>query len=172
MEGVGIFHNEFATPHQTKSGTNLIAEFALYLIQIDGQLPVGAQQIGGQICDHFLMGRPQSQLAPLTIFQMEHDALPCGVAGPTAAALPQLRRLKLGQQGFKGSGAVHLLTHHPGNLLEHPPHQGEIGVDARGNPADVAGAKQQLVRGNLSLRRIVAERHQHQAGDAHSRSFR
>ena len=37
---------------------------------------------------------------------------------------------------------------------------------------DVAGAKQQLVRGNLSLRRIVAERHQHQAGDAHGRSFR
>ena len=60
MEGVGIFHNEFATTHQAEAGTNLIAEFALYLIQIDWQLPIRTQQIGGQICDHLLMGRPQA----------------------------------------------------------------------------------------------------------------
>ncbi len=75
------------------------------------------------------MGRTKPQFSALAVFEVEHDPLASGVALPTPALLPELSRVQLRQQGFLGAGAVHLLAHHGGDLLQHPPHQGEVGVD-------------------------------------------
>ena len=167
VEGIGVFHDEFAPPHQAKPRPDLIAEFGLDLVEVHRQLPVGAQQVPGQGGDHLFMGGAQSQFAALAVLQVEHDPLAVGVAGPTATALPKLSGLQLGQQRFQGAGGVQLLAHHGGNLLQHPPEQGQIGIDATAHAADVTGPQQQLVGGDLRLGRVVPKRHQHQAGDAH-----
>ena len=167
VEGIGVLHDELAPPHQAKPRPDLIAEFGLDLIEIHRQLPVGAQQIRRQGGDHLLMGGAQPQVATLAILQVEHDPLAVGVAGPAAAALPELGGLQLGQQGFQGAGGIELLAHHGGDLLQHPPEQGQIGVDAAAHAADVTGPQQQLVGGDLRFGRVVPKRHQHQAGDAH-----
>ena len=41
-EAVGVLHNELAAAHQAKAGTELVAELVLNVIQVDGQLLIGA----------------------------------------------------------------------------------------------------------------------------------
>ena len=57
------------------------------------------------------MGGSQPQGSALAVLEVKHDPLACGVARPAATALPELRRMQLGQQGFQRPGRVHLLTH-------------------------------------------------------------
>ena len=45
VEGVGVLHDEFASPHQTETGPDLIAKLGLNLIKIHRQLTVGTQQV-------------------------------------------------------------------------------------------------------------------------------
>jgi len=129
MEGIGIFHDEFAATHQAEARTDFISEFRLYLIEVDGQLAVGAQQISSQGCDHLFMGGAKPKLPVLAILQVKHDSFTGCVTRPAATALPQLRGLQLGQQGFEGPGRIHLLAHNRRHLAQHPPHQGQIGVN-------------------------------------------
>ena len=170
MEGIGVLHDEFATAHQAETGPDLIAELGLDLIQADRQLPVGAQQVGRQLGDHLLMGGAEPQGAILAVDQVEHDPLPGGVAIPAATAAPEVGGLQLGQQGFKGVDGRHLLANDGGDLLEHPPQQGQVGEDSRRQPPHVARPEQQFVGGDLRFGRVVPKRHQHEAGDAHGES--
>ena len=96
MKGVGIFHDEFTPPHQAEPGADLIPELRLHLVYVHGKLPVGAQQLARQAGDHLLMGRSQTQFAPLAVFQVKHDPFTGGVPLPTATALPELRGVQLG----------------------------------------------------------------------------
>ena len=41
-EAVGVLHDELAAAHQAKAGTELVAELVLNVIQVDGQLLIGA----------------------------------------------------------------------------------------------------------------------------------
>ena len=75
------------------------------------------------------MGGAKPKLPVLAILQVKHDSFTGGVARPATTALPQLRGLQLGQQGFEGPGGIHLLAHNGRHLAQHPPHQGQIGVN-------------------------------------------
>ena len=167
VEGIGVLHDEFAPTHQAEAGTDLIAKLGLNLVEVHRKLLVGPQQISSQGRDHFLVGRTQTQLPPLAVLEVEHDPLAVGVARPTAAALPELRRLELGQKRLQGSGRIELLTNNRRDLLKNAPEEGQIGVNPTADPADVPGPEQQFVGGDLSLGGVVPQRHQHQAGDAH-----
>ena len=101
---------------------------------------------------------------------MEHDPFTRGIASPATTALPEIGRLQLGQEGLQGAGGIHLLAHDGGDLLQYAPEQRQIGVDSRPEATDVAGPDQQLMGGDFGLRRVIPQRHQHQAGDAHERS--
>ena len=117
------------------------------------------------------MGGAEAQFPTLSILQVEHDAFTGRVAGPAAAALPEIGRLQLRQQGFQGARCIHLLAHDGGDLLQHTPKKGKVGVDPRPQSADVTGPQQQLVGGYFGFGRIIAQRHQHEAGDAHDPSI-
>ena len=172
MEGVGVFHDEFPPPHQAEAGADLIAKLGLDLIQVDWQLAVGADQVRRQGGDDLFVGGSQPLFPALAIGEVEHDAFPRRVAGPTAAALPKVGGLELGQQHFQGACAIHFLAHDLGDLLQDTPEQGQVGIDAGANAACVAGSQQQFVRNNLRLSRIIPQRHQQQAGDAHGQQWR
>ena len=117
VEGVGVLHDEFAPPHQTEAGADLIAELGLNLIKIHRQLPVGTQQVCRQGRDHLLVGGAEAQFPALAILQVKHDAFAGRVAGPAATPLPEIGWLQLRQQGFQGACLIHLLPHNGGDLL-------------------------------------------------------
>ncbi len=110
VERIGVLHDEFAPTHQTEAGTNLIAKLGLHLIQVDRELPVGTKQISGECRDDLLVGRAETELATLTVLKVKHDPLAVGVPGPAPAALPELRRLELGQERLQGTRRVEFLA--------------------------------------------------------------
>ena len=71
MKGVGVFHREFACPHNTKSRATFIAELGLYLIKIGRQLTVAIYLVAHQIGDYFLMRRPKAEIALMPICKSE-----------------------------------------------------------------------------------------------------
>ena len=129
MEGIRILHDEFTATHQPESGANLIPELGLDLIKVHGELPVGAQHLPRQAGDHLFMGGSKAKLATLTVFQVEHDSFPCGVALPPPTALPEFRGVQLGQECFQGTGAIHFFADDRGDALQHLPHHRQIGID-------------------------------------------
>ncbi len=167
VEGVGVLHDELPAPHQAEAGPDLITELGLDLIQADRQLAVGAQQVGRQLGHHLFVGGAEPQGTLLAVNEVKHDSLPGGVAVPAAAAAPEIGGLELGKQGLEGVDGDHLLPDDRGDLLKHPPEQGQVGEDSGRQTPHVAGPEQELVGGDLRFGRIVAKRHQHQAGDAH-----
>ena len=79
-----------------------------------------------------------------------------------AAALPELERLDDREQHLLGAGRVHLLPDDLLDLAQHPVAERQPGVDARRDPADVAGPDEQPVAVDLGVGRVVAQRAQEQ----------
>ena len=118
MEAVRVLHDELAAAHEAEAGTALVAVLHLDLIQVQRELPVGAQLIAHQIGDDFLMGGSQAQAEPMTVVKAHHFGTVCI---PTAAFRPQLSRLKDGHAHFLGTGGVHFLTDDLLDLPDHAP---------------------------------------------------
>ncbi len=69
VEGVRILHDELARPHDPEPRSDLVAEFGLNLIKVDGQLLVAADLPAGDIRDHFLMGGTETEIALVAVFE-------------------------------------------------------------------------------------------------------
>ena len=71
MEGVGVFHQEFASAHHAETRADFVAEFALDLEEVDGQLFVRAQVAAHQIGNHFFVRRPQAVVALVAVLDAQ-----------------------------------------------------------------------------------------------------
>ncbi|MNI10208.1 hypothetical protein D3C73_633110 [compost metagenome] len=150
VKRVGILHQELSPPHQTGTGTALIAEFGLDLIDGNWQFPVRANFAPHKRSDDLFMGWPQHKFTVMTVaqlhqfFSVDLIALRC---------LPQLCRLHGRHQHFLRTGGVHFLPHDSFNLAQDPPPQGQIRINSGCQLADISGTQQQLVVNGLRLRR-------------------
>jgi hypothetical protein len=70
--------------------------------------------------------------------------------------LPELARVERGQQELLAD-LVHLLAHDGDDLVQRALAEKEIVVNARAQLADIAGAEQEFVAGDLGVRRSLAE---------------
>jgi hypothetical protein len=109
------------------------------------------------------VGRTKAELPPVPILKVKHDAFAGCVPRPASALLPEFRRLQLGEECFQGTRGVELFPHNRGHVLQHPPQQGQVGVDAAAHPSDVAAPKQQPVGWDLGFGGVIPKRHQHQS---------
>ena len=154
-EAVGVLHDELATAHQAKAGTELVAELVLNVVQVDGQLFVGAQLIAHQGRDGLLVGGTQDELATMTVVKA-HKLLAIGV--DAAGLAPQLGVDHDRHHKLLGAGSVHLVAHDVLDLTDRAPGKRQVGIQAGGLLADHAGTEQQAVTGELSVRRILFKR--------------
>jgi hypothetical protein len=69
IKTVGIFHDKFSAAHYAEPRPDLIPEFGLDLVEIDGHLPVGMDFFPHQIGDHFFMGRAQTSIPIVAILK-------------------------------------------------------------------------------------------------------
>ena len=88
MERIAVFHDKFATAHQSKSGANFVTKLRLNLIEMLGQLTIGTDCIPRDRRDYFLMGWSQTHLSIGAIGQGKHDPFRFGVSIPTSRFLP------------------------------------------------------------------------------------
>ena len=77
-EAVGVLHDELATAHQAKAGTELVAELVLDVVEVNGQLLVGTQLIANQGGHGLLVRGAQHELAAVAVIEA-HEFLAIGV---------------------------------------------------------------------------------------------
>ena len=154
-EAVGVLHDELATAHQAKTGTELVAELILDVIEVHWQLLIGAQLVAHQGRDGLLVRGAQHELATMTVVKA-HKLLAIGI--DTAGLTPQLGVDHNGHHKLLGAGGVHLVAHDVLNLANRAPCERQVGIQTGGLLADHAGTEQQAVAGELSVRRILFKR--------------
>ena len=116
MKAVGILHDKFTTPHQTKTGPDFIAKFRLNLVQIEGHLTIGADDPTNQVGDHFFVSRPQAKVPVVTIFEPDEFL---AVNLPATALLPQFRGTGDGKKKLLRSRPIHFFANDRFDLSNH-----------------------------------------------------
>ena len=148
VEGVGVLHDEFAAAHQAETGPDFVAEFSLDLVEIEGQLPVGADLPADDVGDHFLVGRPHAELGLLAVLEPQQLL---AVIVPAPGFLPQLGRHHRRHEQFDGARARHLFADDVLHLADGAQPEGQVAVDAGGDLADHAGPQHELVTDHLGI---------------------
>ena len=154
-EAVGVLHDKLAAAHQAKAGTELIAELILNVVQVDGQLLIGAQLVAHQSRDGLLVGGAQHKLATMTVVKA-HELLAIGI--DAAGLTPQLGIDHNGHHELLGAGGVHLVAHDILDLTNRAPSERQIGIETGGLLADHTGTKQQTMACELGVGRILFKR--------------
>ena len=154
-EAVGVLHDELAAAHQAKAGTELVAELVLNVVQVDGQLLVGAQLVAYQGSHGLLVRGSEHKLAAVAVIKA-HELLAISI--DTAGFTPQLGIDHNGHHELLGTGSIHLVAHDVLDLANRAPCERQVGIQTGGLLADHAGTEQQAVAGELSVRRILFKR--------------
>ncbi len=133
VERVRVLHEELAGPEQAEAGAQLVAVLPVDLVQRDGQVAIARVLPRHQRRDGLLGRRGEAEAGVLAVVEPEHQR-PVRLVPPGAG--PQLEGLDDGEGHLLGVDGVHLVAHDLLDLRQHPPSQGQPGVDAAGDPAD------------------------------------
>ena len=170
VEGVGILHDELASPEQTGAGAGLVAVFRLDLEEHQGQVLVGAVQVTHQKGEHLLVGGAEQHVIATAVLQPE-QVLP--VLGPAVGGLVGIPGQQGGEPHLLGPCGLHLLTENALDLLHHLQTQRQPRVHPRCDATDVSCPNQPPVAGDLGIRRVFTQGPNEQLAEArdHRGSF-
>ena len=169
VKAVGVLHDELSPTHQPKAGAALVTEFGLDLVEVFRQLLVAAQFLAGNVGDHLFAGGLDHKVAAMAVLDAQQLRAHFFKA---AGLLPQLRGLHHRHGHLNGARAVHLLANNGLNLADHPQAHGHVGVDARAQLFDHAGAHHQLMAGHLGVSGGFLEGRDEELGGFHGLLYR
>ena len=95
VKRICVLHDKFARAHDTKARPYFVPEFGLNLVQIQRQLPVGANVLSRNIGDDFFVGWPKTEVAFMPVPDLEHLRTEYI---PSATFLPEFRGLNCRQE--------------------------------------------------------------------------
>ncbi len=156
-EGIGVLHDEFAAADEARARTELVAVLGLDLIQGHRQVLVRGVQVLDQQGEHLLMGRRQQVVGVVTVLETE-DVV--AVFLPTVGGLIRLTRKQAGEMDLLGADRSQFLADDRLDLVQNIQAQRQPGPDARSGLAQIAGALQQLVRHDVGIGGVLAQRAQ------------
>ena len=136
IEGVAVFHDEFAAAHETEARTLFISVLVLDLVNGHRELLIRRGVHRNQRGHQFFVGRRQAIVAAVAILQLEHFF---PIHSPTAGFLPDFRRLHDGHQDFLRPGLVDFLADNLLHLLNGTESQWQVCIGAVGNLTHHAG---------------------------------
>ena len=148
VKAVGIFHDELARAHHAKARAALIAELGLNMVKIARHLLVALDLLARNVSHHLFAGGLDDEVAAMPVFHAKQ--LGAHLLEATRL-LPVFSGLDDRHQHLHRPGAVHFLAHDGLNLAHHAQAQRHVGVDARTELFDHAGAHHQLVADHLSI---------------------
>ena len=163
VEGVGVLHNELAAAQQARAGARLIAVLGLNLVQVNRKVLVGGVQVLHQQGEHFLVGGGQQHVCTLAVLEAEEVI---AVLVPAVGCFVGLAGQQCGEVNFLRTNGVHLFADDVLDLAQYLQAQGQPGVHAGGCAADVTGADQHLVAGDLSVYGVLAQSAHEEVGKA------
>ena len=154
IERIGVLHRELTAAQQTGARTRLVAVFVLDLVDRQGEVLVRRVQVLHQEGEGLFVRRRQQVVGVLAILQPED---PVAVLLPSTGRLVRLPRHERREVHLLGPRRGHLLADDALEAVLHPEPERQPGEDARSLPADVPGADEQPVTGDLGIRGIFSE---------------
>ena len=154
VEGVGVLHDELAHAEQAALGAGLVAELGLHLVPDLRKLLVAAQLAARDHGHDFLVRHAEAEVALEAVLEAEHVV---AHDVPAAGFLPDFGGVQGGEEELLGADAVHLLAHDGHDLQQRALRQEEIAVNAGRQLADIAGAQQELMAGDLGFGGILPQ---------------
>ena len=143
--------------------TRLVAVLGLDLEQRQRQVLVRRVQVLDQQREHLLVRRREQVVTALAVLEPE-DVRP--VLGPAARRLVRLLGQQRREVHLLGAGGGHLLADDRLHLGQHAQAERQPGVDAGRGAADVPGAHEETVAGDLGVDRVLAQRAEEELGQA------
>ena len=154
-EGIGILHDEFASAHKAIAGAELIAEFILNVIEVDGKLLIAAQLVADKRSNRLLVRGSKDELTAVTVIKA-HELLSVSVNSTTFT--PELSVDHDRHHELLSIMAVHLVANDVLDFTNSSPGKGKIGVKTGCFLANHAGTKKQTMACKLGLCRVFLER--------------
>ena len=154
VEGVGVLHDELAAADDAGAGAGLVAVLGLDLVDDGRQVLVGGVEVLDREGEHLLVGGGQQVVPVLAVAELEQGG---AVVVPAPGGLVGLGRQECREVDLLAAHGVHLLAHDVLDLAQCPQPQWQPGVDPGSGPADVAGAYEQAVAGDLGVGRVLAQ---------------
>src|SRR5882762_7393755 len=99
------------------------------------------------------MGHAQTEVGSLAVLEAKHVV---AHEGPASTRLPNFARIQGGEEEFLAN-FVHLFPDDPHDLVERTLAKEKIGINPSCQLADVAGADEELVAGDLGVGRSFAQ---------------
>ena len=122
VERVGVLHDELPEAHQAGLRPLLVAELGLFLIPDLRQLFVGAYLVARNRGENLLVRHAEAHVRALSVFEPEHRL---AHHVPASRLLPDLRRMKRGQEKLLTAYCVHLLAYDLHGALRDSPAERE-----------------------------------------------
>ena len=154
VEGVGVLHDELAAADDAGSGAGLVTVLGLDLVDDGRQVLVGGVEVLDREGEHLLVGGGQQVVPVLAVAELEQGG---AVVVPAPGGLIGLGRQESREVDLLAAHGVHLLAHDVLDLAQRPQPQRQPGVHPGSGPADVAGAHEQSVAGDLGVGRVLAQ---------------
>ena len=126
MKRIRIFHQKLPTAQKAGLGTQFHPEFILNLKNAKRQIFVRKNMFFNQRRDHFLVSRPQSELAATFIF----DSIKIVHRVPAAGFFPVFFRLERGHQNFLAAGFFHFFPDNRFNFFKRAKTQRQKSVNS------------------------------------------
>ena len=153
VERVSVFHHELPHPQQPGPRPRFVTKLRCDLVPDLRQLLVAAQFLQRNRGHDFLFGHAQAHVGALAVFQAKQVV---AHQSPAPARLPKFPRMQRRQKKLLPD-LVHLLPHDAHDLIKRPVAQEKIRVNTRRQLPNVASPHQELVAGNFSVRRRLAQ---------------
>ena len=154
VERVGVLHQELPTADDPASRPGLVPVLPLDLVQVHREVAVRGVLTVDERRDDLLVRRPQPELAPGPVLQLEHVV---AVGLPPARALPRLGRQQR-QIRTPRAPARSISSRTIASTFRSTRSPSGRNVHARGDPPDEAPAHEQGVGGRLRVGGVVPER--------------
>jgi hypothetical protein len=164
VERVRVLHQELTPTKEPVPRTELVAILPFHLVDVERQIPVRGELLLDERSDDLLLRRAEEELAPVAILQPEDQV---SVRMPAPGELPRLGGKDDRHAELLGAGCIHLLAHHPFDLVHRSEPERHRGVDPRRHLPDERRPQEEPVRRDLGLGRILPERAREQLGYPH-----
>ena len=163
IERIGILHHEFTTTQDARTRTRFIAVLRLDLVDVQRQILVRRVLALHHQGEHLFVRRTEQNVVALAVLQAEQVV---AVFGPSVGPLICITRQQCREVHFLEAGTIHFLAHDPLNIAEHEIPERQPREDARRDPTNEAGTRQQLVTRHNGVGRILTQGAQEIRGQA------
>jgi len=168
VEGVRVFHHEFADAEESATRAEFVAEFGGKLVDVEREVAVGEVHFSCEIDEHFLGGTTEGKFCTTAIFDL-HQFESGG--GGAVGFSPEFERVKRRSDHFLGAGGVHFFGDYFFDFFMNTPPKWQKIVPTGNGFCDESATDEKLMRNEIGAGLLSAKSFPEKFGIFHFLKF-